>query len=213
MGALPLLAASPAAEPARTTPAAGPVLRVTVTPTPPPPSTPASARPRGPIVLTAASPTPTAGPTRQPTPRPARAARLELPNGEVAAVTRSRAVPVGGGLVQWDVPRADAGQHDGTPGCGEAGNTIIVGHSIWYGERGVFAGLVETRVGQLIRCVNDDGRVYAYRVSRTWESPYEDGSWLAQPADGRDRLTLYTCRTDLTALVVVQAERVDHELE
>lgn len=110
--------------------------------------------------------------------------------------------------MQWAVPRYDAGQHNTTPACGQPGNTIIVGHSVWYDDSGVFAPLLAVEPGQFIRCKNDDGREYVYQVQRKWEAPYEDGSWLSQ-AQTDDLLTLYTCRLDLTGLVIVQAQRID----
>ncbi len=170
------------------------------------------ARREGPIVLVAAA-SPTAAPGREetPVPVPSRAVRLELPSGEIVSVGRSRPIPVGPGIVQWDVPRDVAGQHADTPGCGQAGQTVIVGHSVWYSERGVFASLLETTPGQIIRCVNDDGRVYQYQITSTREVSYEDGSWLSEVST-KDLLTLYTCKADLTALVVVQAEQMN-ELE
>jgi len=167
---------------------------------------------QGPTIRVARHDSPTPTPVQPVKVRPAAVARLELPGGAIVPVGRSRAEPVGDGVIQWAVPRSEAGQHDGTPGCGQPGNTIIVGHSVWYGEQGVFARLNAAEPGQLIRCVNDDGQLYTYQINRKWESAYEDGSWLTQPETG-ELLTLYTCRTDLTALVVVQAKRVDDELE
>lgn len=162
----------------------------------------------GPIILVVATPT-----AVRPAPTPVRlsahVAALELPGvSEAVAVTRTQAVPVGDGVVQWEVPRYDAGQHMTTPACGEPGNTIIVGHSVWYEESGVFAPLLNVEAGEIIRCVNSDGQAYVYRVERKWEAPYEDGSWLTQKQTS-DLLTLYTCRLDLTGLIIVQAKRID----
>lgn len=160
----------------------------------------------GPIILVAATPAPTPRPAR---PVPVRVSRLELPTApETIPVVQTQAVPAGDGLAQWEVPRYEAGQHNTSPACGRPGNTILAGHSIWYDEQGVFEPLLRVAEEQIIRCENDDGRRYNYRVVRKWESPYEDGSWLNQNSQ-EDLLTLYTCRLDLTGLVVVQAERVE----
>jgi hypothetical protein len=131
----------------------------------------------------------------------------------VVAETTTTPVEVEGRTYQrWQVPRYDAGHHVDTPAFGQAGNTTIVGHSIWYGETGIFAPVLKLDVGDLIKAVNDDGSTYTYRVTRRWSSPYEDSSWLKAPDDpDKKLLTLYTCNLDLTALVVVQAELVDQE--
>lgn len=194
---------TPPSPAALATPAAPATLATPAAPTP----TSAPAR-SGPIILVAATPTPAARPL--PTPRrSALVAALSLPGvSEPVVVTQPQAEPVGEGVVQWAVPRYDAGQHNTTPACGQPGNTIIVGHSVWYDDSGVFAPLLAVEPGQFIRCKNDDGREYVYQVQRKWEAPYEDGSWLSQ-AQTDDLLTLYTCRLDLTGLVIVQAQRID----
>ena len=196
-----------------TVPAA--VLTPTLVPTPTPAptailtSTTAVTR-NGPIILVVATPEPVrpvpAAPSRR---RATHVTGVELPTvAGVLPVTETKPVDVGDGVVQWDVPRYDAGQHNATPACGEPGNTIIVGHSVWYEESGIFEPLLDVQPGQLVNCTNDDGQVYTYQITRKWDSPYEDGSWLTQEQPD-DLLTLYTCRLDLTGLVVVQAKRID----
>lgn len=137
----------------------------------------------------------------------ARPTGLYLPTrAEMIPVEQTGTSQVAAGTVQWDVPRSVAGHHYDSPACGQAGNVIVNGHSIWYGETGAFAPLLSVEVGDMIGCVNDDGEVFSYRITRKWSSAYEDGSWLTQPGDGVRQITLYTCNLDLTALVVVQGE-------
>lgn len=177
--------------------------------------TPATWR-EGPVILVEiGTPRPIAAvsPRQVATPSPvALPVRLYL-NGREITVVETGTTPVlvdGRHFRRWLVPRSAAGHHNNTPAFGQPGNVIIAGHSIWYGETGVFAPLLEIEEGDLIVGINDDGQRFTYRVSRVWSSAYDDGSWLAQPADPDVRhLTLYTCNLELTALVVVQAELVD----
>jgi LPXTG-site transpeptidase (sortase) family protein len=151
-----------------------------------------------------------AAPPRQATAKPAAlyfaGSTVPLPVEE----TTTAPVEIDGQIYQrWQVPRYNAGHHQDTPAFGQPGNTIIVGHSIWYGEDGIFRPLLDLQVGDLIRAENDDGTVYTYQVTHRWASTYEDNSWLIQPSDpNENQITLYTCNLSLTALEVVQAELV-----
>ncbi len=185
-----------------------------VTPTPTAEPTTSARFQNGPIVLVVNEtlPTPTGPDEETPLPTPTtKTTGLRLPTRpEIIPVTETYTSEVEPGVLQWDVPRSDAGRHYNTPNCGEVGNTIVVGHSVWYEESGVFAPLLDVNVGDTIACGNDNGQEYDYRVVRKWSSPYEDGSWLIQPEDKQSKLlTLYTCNLELTNLVVVQAELVD----
>jgi hypothetical protein len=155
-------------------------------------------------------------PASEAQPAPVKPAALYLSEDAAPIVIEETStVPVemnGRTYQRWEVPRDRAGHHLTTPAFGQAGNATIVGHSIWYGQTGVFEPLLSLDVGDLIRGVNDDGSSYSYQVTRRWSSPYEDNSWLRSPEDPHEkRLTLYTCNSDLTALVVVQAELAQEE--
>jgi hypothetical protein len=147
---------------------------------------------------------------------PLNPAKLYL-NGEDAAIeveeTTTEPVEIDGETyLRWQVPRYNAGHHVGTAAFGQAGNSTIVGHSIWYGETGAFYPLLNVQVGDEIKAVNGDGSTYTYRVKARWLSPYEDNSWLKAPDHPDEKwLTLYTCNLDLTALVVIQAELIGQE--
>lgn len=169
----------------------------------------------GPVVLVvsqqaqepAGTPTPLPAPRRRLTSRPA---GLYLPTWpEMLPVEETSTSEVAPGVLQWNVPRYNAGHHNNTPACGEPGNAIIVGHSVWYSEAGIFRPLLDVEEGDQVECVNADGQSYTYRVVRKWSSPYEDGSWLVQPEGDIKQLTLYTCNLSLTALVIVQAELIE----
>ena len=105
---------------------------------------------------------------------------------------------------EWVIPLGIAGHHADTPSFGEAGNVIIAGHSVWFDVEEVFYRISELQRGDLIIGQNSDGSQSTYRVTRKWETGYHNTDWLSADAT-EPTLTLYTCKHDLTGLVVVQA--------
>lgn len=109
---------------------------------------------------------------------------------------------------EWVIPLGMAGHHADTPSFGETGNVIIAGHSVWYDVEEVFYRISGLQRGDLLIGQNSDGSQSVYRVTKQWETDYHDADWLSTVTT-EPTLTLYTCKHDLTGLVVVQATIID----
>ena len=105
----------------------------------------------------------------------------------------------------WVLPLGQAAHHSDTASFDENGFTIIGGHSIWYERPETFYDLPQIAIDAEIIGLSSDGSRLIYRVSDVYETSYEDASWLTthQPST----LILYTCKRDLSGLVIVVARR------
>jgi sortase A len=115
----------------------------------------------------------------------------------------------------WDVPKFVAGHAEGTPGAGEPGNAILIGHvaSLTLGH--VFEHLNGVRTGDTVHVYGGDGgdRLFEYRVVDVRNVGRLDVSVL-EPTP-TPTLTMITCTGlwlpiiwDYTERLVVRAESV-----
>ena len=94
------------------------------------------------------------------------------------------------GATTWDVPPKVAGHAEGTPGAGEPGNAILIGHltSIHLGD--VFLHLQDVRPGDLVVAYSGD-QPFDYRVSASGDVDRNDLSVLGPTV--MPSLTMITC--------------------
>jgi sortase A len=114
------------------------------------------------------------------------------------------------GTSTWDVPKFVAGHADGTPGAGEVGNAILIGHvtSITLGT--IFEHLNSVHAGDLIQVFSKE-RAFDYRVTEVRNVLRSDVSVLE--ATATPTVTLITCTGlwlptvwDYTERLIVHAE-------
>ncbi len=103
----------------------------------------------------------------------------------------------------WVLPLGLAAHHNDTASFTRGGATIIGGHSIWYERPETFYDLPQIAMDAEITGQNSDGSRLIYRVTDVFETDYGDASWLTTHPPGT--LILYTCKRDLTGLVIVKA--------
>ncbi len=117
---------------------------------------------------------------------------VRLPDGGTATLVREEVVdgvlPVPAGVRQatwW-----------GAPFDGRTGATVLAGHVNWKGATGPFSVLWNTRVGDPVTVVADDGRTFRYRVRQLVTVHKDQLPGRAQELFGQDgphRLVLVTC--------------------
>jgi sortase A len=114
------------------------------------------------------------------------------------------------GTMTWDVPKFVAGHAEGTPGAGEQGNAIVIGHVTSVTLGNVFEHLDRVRVGDLVR-VSRDQQSFDYHVVEVGDVSRSDVSVLEPTST--PTLTLITCSGvwlptiwDYTQRLVVRAE-------
>jgi LPXTG-site transpeptidase (sortase) family protein len=94
------------------------------------------------------------------------------------------------GVITWDVPKFVAGHAEGSPGAGQAGNTILIGHLTSISLGNVFEHLDQVSVGDAVQLYNADAS-FEYRVADVQDVARTDVSVLdPTPAPS---LTLITC--------------------
>ncbi len=94
------------------------------------------------------------------------------------------------GVTTWDVPPIVAGHAQGTPGAGETGNAVLLGHVTSLHLGNVFEQLNELRAGQTILVYSGQQR-FTYRVSDV-SNVSRTQVGVLEPTSTRT-LTLVTC--------------------
>ncbi|MGI9147653.1 MAG: sortase [Chloroflexota bacterium] len=94
------------------------------------------------------------------------------------------------GVTTWDVPPIVAGHAQGTPGAGESGNAVLLGHVTSLHLGNVFEQLNQLQAGELI-LVYSDQQSFTYRVSDVSSVARTDTGVLDPTST--PTLTLITC--------------------
>lgn len=94
------------------------------------------------------------------------------------------------GTTTWDVPPQVAGHAEGTPGAGEPGNAVLIGHLTSVHLGNVFLHLDEVQPGAIAAVYSGDQR-FDYRVISSLDVDRTDTSVL-EPTT-KPSLTLITC--------------------
>ena len=79
---------------------------------------------------------------------------------------------------------------------GQSGATVLAGHVNWRGATGPFSELWQTKLGDMVTVVDEDGRVFQFRVRQLVTVHKTDLPRRAQELFGQDgahRLVLVTC--------------------
>ncbi|MDQ6674660.1 MAG: sortase [Chloroflexota bacterium] len=109
------------------------------------------------------------------------------------------------GVTTWDVPPIVAGHAQGTPGAGESGNAVLLGHVTSLHLGNVFEQLNELRGGETILVYSDQQR-FAYRVSEV-SNVSRTATGVLDPTP-TPTLTLVTCAGLWLATAHDYAERL-----
>ena len=136
--------------------------------------------------------------------------RLVIPGIDLDTAVAPAPLVEHAGTTTWDVPKFVAGHAEGTPGAGEPGNAILIGHvsSITLGN--VFEHLDRVHAGDHVRVFSAQ-REFNYQVSSVRSVSRSDVSVLDRT--DTPALTLITCTGlwlptvwDYTERLVVRAE-------
>jgi LPXTG-site transpeptidase (sortase) family protein len=147
---------------------------------------------------TTSTPTPptTSEAPEPPEPPPAQQAQpantVRLADGGTATLVRKEVVD--GVLPVPDGVREAAWW--GSPLDGQNGATVLAGHVNWRGATGPFSELWQTKLGDMVTVVDEDGRAFQFRVRQLVTVHKTDLPSRAQELFGQDgahRLVLVTC--------------------
>lgn len=97
------------------------------------------------------------------------------------------------GRLQYDVPRAGAGEYVTGVQVGQAGNAVIGGHVALRGAPGVFANLPHVAAGDVVQVYRGD-QVFRYSITEIRIVAPDATSVMSQTHDAT--LTLITCFPD-----------------
>ncbi|MEM9774265.1 MAG: class F sortase [Chloroflexota bacterium] len=97
-----------------------------------------------------------------------------------------------------------------TVDCGEDGTVAIGGHVSWARRPGPFHDLGAMSAGDRIRCQSQDGDWFTYEVSEVVQVGYNDTEyyWSTRSNLNSKQLTLFTCKPEITGIIVVRAQIV-----
>jgi LPXTG-site transpeptidase (sortase) family protein len=143
-------------------------------------------------LATTSTPAPpaTSAPPEPPPPQPANTVRLA--GGGTATLVRKEVVD--GVLPVPDGVREAAWW--GAPLDGQNGATVLAGHVNWRGATGPFSELWQTKLGDMVTVIDEDGRAFQFRVRQLVTVHKTDLPSRAQELFGQDgahRLVLVTC--------------------
>lgn len=94
--------------------------------------------------------------------------------------------------------------------CGEKGTAAIGGHVSWASRPGPFHDLGAMTAGDRIRCQATDGVWHTYEVSEVVQVGYNDTDyyWSTRSNLNDYQLTLFSCKPEITGIIVVRAQIV-----
>ena len=97
-----------------------------------------------------------------------------------------------------------------TVDCGEEGTVAIGGHVSWARRPGPFHDLGAMSAGDRVRCQSQDGDWFTYEVSEVVQVGYNDTEyyWSTRSNLNSKQLTLFTCKPEITGIIVVRAQIV-----
>lgn len=113
---------------------------------------------------------------------------------------------------EWQVrPWWQPGWVPQTVDCGEPGTAAIGGHVSWSSVPGPFHDLGAMTSGDRIRCQANDGSWFTYEVSEVVQIGYNNTEyyWETRSNLNDHQLTLFTCKPEITGIIVVRAQLVD----
>ena len=116
-----------------------------------------------------------------------------------------------GAAGEWNVrPWWRPGWIPQTVDCGEDGTVAIGGHVSWARRPGPFHDLGAMSAGDRIRCQSQDGDWFTYEVSEVVQVGYNDTEyyWSTRSNLNSKQLTLFTCKPEITGIIVVRAQIV-----
>jgi LPXTG-site transpeptidase (sortase) family protein len=136
--------------------------------------------------------------------------RLVIPGIDLDTAVAPAPLVEHAGTTTWDVPKFVAGHAEGTPGAGEPGNAIVIGHVTSVTLGNVFEHLDQVHAGDRVSVFSAQ-REFEYRVSSVRSVSRSDVSVLERTET--PALTLITCTGlwlptvwDYTERLVVRAE-------
>lgn len=94
--------------------------------------------------------------------------------------------------------------------CGEEGTVAIGGHVSWASRPGPFHDLGAMTAGDRIRCQSVTGEWHTYEVSEVVQVGYNDTEyyWSTRSNLNDHQLTLFSCKPEITGIIVVRAQIV-----
>lgn len=97
-----------------------------------------------------------------------------------------------------------------TVDCGDDGTVAIGGHVSWARRPGPFHDLGAMSAGDRIRCQSQTGDWFTYEVSEVVQVGYNDTEyyWSTRSNLNSKQLTLFTCKPEITGIIVVRAQIV-----
>ena len=122
--------------------------------------------------------------------RPAGPTRIVIQSIGIDALVSTVGYTFQAGVLEYDVPRREAGHYVDSAGPGERGNVVIAGHVANRGGKAVFKQLPEVRAGDVVEVYRGD-EVFRYSVTEIKVVAAEATSVMGQTQDAR--LTLITC--------------------
>ncbi len=98
-----------------------------------------------------------------------------------------------------------------TVDCGKPGTVAIGGHVSWSSRPGPFHDLGAMVAGDRIRCQSNTGEWYTYEVSEVVQIGYNntDYYWETRSDLNDHQLTLFTCKPEITGIIVVRAQLIN----
>ena len=116
-----------------------------------------------------------------------------------------------GAAGEWQVrPWWQPGWIPQTVDCGEQGTVAIGGHVSWQSRPGPFHDLGAMTAGDRIRCQSFTGEWFTYEVSEVVQIGYNNTDYYWETISNLNdhQLTLFTCKPEITGIIVVRAQLV-----
>jgi len=122
--------------------------------------------------------------------RPSGPTRLVIQSIGIDALVSTVGYTFRDGVLEYDVPRREAGHYVDSAGPGERGNVVISGHVANRGGKAVFEQLPDVKAGDIVELYRGD-EVFRYSITEIKVVAAEATSVMSQTQDAR--LTLVTC--------------------